>query len=67
MTDPLWARPIESLAPLIRTGRVSPVALTEACLDRIARHDHTLKSFIHLAGDALEQARRAEARIKRGD
>jgi aspartyl-tRNA(Asn)/glutamyl-tRNA(Gln) amidotransferase subunit A len=67
VTVPLWARPIESLAPLIRTGKVSPVALTEACLERIARHDAKLKSFIHLADDALEQARQAEARIKRGD
>ena len=39
MSAELWARPIESLAPAIRDGKLSPVALTEAYLDRIARLD----------------------------
>jgi aspartyl-tRNA(Asn)/glutamyl-tRNA(Gln) amidotransferase subunit A len=67
MTAPLWAQPIESLAPRVRTGKVSPVALAESCLERLAQHDGKLNSFIHLAGDALDQARAAHARIKRGD
>ncbi len=36
MTGELWKLPLEKLAPAIRTGKISPVALTEACLDRIA-------------------------------
>ena len=36
---------------------LSPVELTEACLDRIAQVDDRLQSFICLAPDALEQAR----------
>lgn len=67
MSLPLWARPISELAPAVRAGRVSPVALAESCLERIARHDGRLLSFIHLADDVLDQARRAEARIRGGD
>src|SRR5260370_34415863 len=64
VTPALWARPIESLAPDIRAGRVSPVTLTEAVLDRIKRVDGKLKSFIHVSATALEQAKVAAAEIK---
>jgi aspartyl-tRNA(Asn)/glutamyl-tRNA(Gln) amidotransferase subunit A len=63
---PLWAQPIEALGPRIRAKALSPVELTQACLDRIAQVDDRLLSFICLAPDALEQARRAEAEIARG-
>jgi aspartyl-tRNA(Asn)/glutamyl-tRNA(Gln) amidotransferase subunit A len=63
----LWAEPIEALAPRLRARQLSPVELTQACLDRIAQVDDRLLSFICLAGDALAQARRAEAEIARGD
>jgi len=63
---PLWAQPIEALGPRIRTKALSPVELTQACLDRIAQVDDRLLSFICLAPDALEQARLAEAEIARG-
>src|SRR5260370_22655054 len=66
VTPELWARPIESLAPDIRAGRVSPVTLTEAVLDRIKRVDGKLKSFIHVSATALEQAKVAAAEIKAG-
>src|SRR5689334_15845698 len=66
MSEPLWAQPIEDLAPAIRSGKVSPVALTEACLERIGAHDEKLQSFIHIASDALEQASRAQRDIERG-
>ena len=42
--------------------RVSPVAITEHLLDRIHRLDPSLHSFICLAPDALEQARRGRGR-----
>ena len=67
MSPPLWAQPIEALGPRIRAKALSPVELTQACLDRIAQVDDRLLSFICLAPDALEQARRAEAEIARGD
>jgi aspartyl-tRNA(Asn)/glutamyl-tRNA(Gln) amidotransferase subunit A len=66
MTAPIWFRPIESLAPDVRAGRISPVALTEAVLDRIGTVDAELKSFIHVADDALEQARTAAQEIGAG-
>lgn len=50
----------------IAAREVSPVELTQACLDRIARLDHALNSFILVTGDrALHEARAAEARIGR--
>ena len=67
MSPPLWAQPIEALGPRIRAKALSPVELTQACLDRIAQVDDRLLSFICLAPDALEQARRAETEIARGD
>jgi len=63
---PLWSLPIEKLAPAIRVGKVSPVALTEACLDRIAQVDGRLESFIHVSSTALETARTAEREIAAG-
>jgi aspartyl-tRNA(Asn)/glutamyl-tRNA(Gln) amidotransferase subunit A len=62
----LWSQTVDELAPGLRAGSVSPVALTEACLDRIRQHDPKLQSFIHLAADALEQARNAQRDLKRG-
>ena len=51
----------------IHAGSLSPVALMEATLDRIARLDPGLHSFIFLADDALGQAKAAEARIAAGE
>jgi aspartyl-tRNA(Asn)/glutamyl-tRNA(Gln) amidotransferase subunit A len=66
MTQELWTRPIESLAPDVRAGRVSPVALAEAALDRIQRYDEALLSYVHVAKGALETARQAEREIAEG-
>jgi aspartyl-tRNA(Asn)/glutamyl-tRNA(Gln) amidotransferase subunit A len=63
----LTALDIAELAPAIRSGAVSPVALTQACLARIARYDHALHSFITVTADhALDAARKAEAEIAAG-
>lgn len=63
----LWSEPIERLAPAVRDGSLSPVTLTEACLDRIAQVDDRLHAFIHVAHDeALTAARTAEREIARG-
>ena len=37
---------IAGAATDIAAGHLSPVALTEACLERIDRHDATLHAFI---------------------
>jgi len=58
---------ISEAANLIRQGSVSPIALTQACLERIAALDGQVNSFITLTGDlALEQARQAEQEIRHG-
>jgi len=66
VSTPLWARPIEWLAPRIRAGKLSSESLTEACLARIADVDGDLLSFIHVSATALDQAREADAQIRRG-
>jgi aspartyl-tRNA(Asn)/glutamyl-tRNA(Gln) amidotransferase subunit A len=62
----LTERSIDELAPQIHEGKVSPLELTEACLERIAQHDAKLLSFIHVSTDARAQARKAEREIKNG-
>ena len=58
---------IASAAADIASGRVSPVALTEACLARVDQHEAKLNSFIRLERErALASARVAEAEIKAG-
>ena len=66
MKRELWTQPIETLAPAIRAGKISPVALTEACLERIEKTDVRLDSFIHVSKHALATARQAEREIKAG-
>ncbi|HLI11710.1 MAG TPA: amidase [Alphaproteobacteria bacterium] len=66
MSAELPFRPIEALALELRTGRVSPVALTESVLSRIERHDATLQSYVHVAADAIAAAREAEREIRDG-
>lgn len=52
----------------VQTRKFSPVQLAEACLTRIEKLDSTLKAYITvLAESALEEARRAEAEIARGE
>src|ERR1700679_2520963 len=66
-TGDLAMLPITELAPRLRDGSLSPVALTEACLDRIARYDGNVHSFIRVtAARALAAARAAEAEIAAG-
>jgi aspartyl-tRNA(Asn)/glutamyl-tRNA(Gln) amidotransferase subunit A len=62
----LWRQTIPSLAKRIRAGQLSPVALVEQSLDRIARLDGSLQSFIHVSGSALAQAAAAESEIRDG-
>jgi aspartyl-tRNA(Asn)/glutamyl-tRNA(Gln) amidotransferase subunit A len=59
--------PIETLAPALREGKISPVVLTEACLDRIARHDGVLSSFVHVSETALATAMAIERDLRSGN
>ena len=54
-------------ADLLRSGKVSPVELTQACLQRIERLDPRLNAFITVAAEtALVEARHAETEIRQG-
>ena len=58
---------IQNLAKLIKTQKVSPVELVDACLKRIEDLNPRLNAFITILEDqAREQARSAEAQIKAG-
>jgi len=55
------------LGPLIKARKVSPVELTQACLDRIETLNPKLNAFITITRDqALTRAREAEKQIQAG-
>ena len=59
---------IAELAPLLQERKLSPVELTQACLDRVHALDGRLHTFITLMEEsALEEARAAETAITSGD
>lgn len=59
--------PIADIGPRLRDGRLSPAALEEQCLGRIAALDPTLNAFITVTADlAREQARAAERDLRAG-
>jgi aspartyl-tRNA(Asn)/glutamyl-tRNA(Gln) amidotransferase subunit A len=58
---------VAEAAARLRRKEFSPVELTEACLQRIAKSDGQLHAFITVTADlALEQARQAERELMRG-
>ena len=58
---------ILELAELFRSGKVSPVELTQNCLDQIEKFNPILNAFITVTDEnALTQARQAEAEIRSG-
>jgi aspartyl-tRNA(Asn)/glutamyl-tRNA(Gln) amidotransferase subunit A len=67
MSQALYDLDITQLAPLLRAREVSPVELTEAYLDRIARLDPLLNTYIRvMADEAREAAQTAEREIANG-
>jgi aspartyl-tRNA(Asn)/glutamyl-tRNA(Gln) amidotransferase subunit A len=65
MTDAIPT--IAEAARLIAARRLSPVELTQACLDRVHAIDGQLNAFVHLTeGRALAEAKLAEAAIMAG-
>jgi len=58
---------ISEAGRLLRTGALSPVELTRACLDRIAALNDDLHAFITVTAEqAMDEARQAERDILRG-
>lgn len=58
---------INEVSKLLRESKISPVHLTEVCLDRIERLNPELNAFITVTADsALARAREAEIEIKKG-
>jgi aspartyl-tRNA(Asn)/glutamyl-tRNA(Gln) amidotransferase subunit A len=58
---------IAEAARLIAAKQLSPVELTQACLDRVGKLDDRLHAFVHLTEErALAEARAAEAAIMAG-
>jgi aspartyl-tRNA(Asn)/glutamyl-tRNA(Gln) amidotransferase subunit A len=66
MSEPLWARSIDSLAPDVRAGRVSVAALVEAAMERIGTLDERVQAFVARAPGALAAARMADDEIHAG-
>jgi len=65
--DPLYYLSLEEMARRIATREISPVAITQQMLTRIASVDPVLKSYATLMSDqALADARTAEKEIQAG-
>lgn len=59
-------QPIEMLAPALRTGKVSAVALTELALERIRIRDEAFKSFVFINESAINTARAIDRELQDG-
>ncbi len=66
--DSLHYLTIHEASGLLREGKLSPVELTQAFLDRIEKLDGTLQAYITVLGEsAMSEAQTAEEEIRRGD
>jgi aspartyl-tRNA(Asn)/glutamyl-tRNA(Gln) amidotransferase subunit A len=67
MSD-LLKKSAAELADMLAAGETSSVALTQACLDRIAEVDGTIHAFLHInAEGAIAEAAASDARRLRGE
>ena len=67
MTDLAWLT-VAGAADLLRAKKLSPVEYARALIGRIEAHDAKLNAFLRFTPDlALDDARRAEAEIMRGE
>jgi len=68
MENELHYLEMSELSQLIRSGKISPVEVTQAQLARIDKLDGSLNSYACVAPEqALAQARQAEAELARGE
>jgi aspartyl-tRNA(Asn)/glutamyl-tRNA(Gln) amidotransferase subunit A len=66
LTDPLFL-PIAELGAAYRSGALSSVAVTQQALERIAKLDGKLNSFVTVLGErSLERAAAADAELRAG-
>jgi aspartyl-tRNA(Asn)/glutamyl-tRNA(Gln) amidotransferase subunit A len=67
MTDLAWLT-VAEVGPLLKSRKLSPVEYANALIERIEAHDKKLNAFLRFTPErALEDARRAEAEIGRGE
>jgi Asp-tRNA(Asn)/Glu-tRNA(Gln) amidotransferase A subunit family amidase len=65
--DELAFQPVTVLSELVRTRRITSVALTRMYLDRLERYDPQLKCVVTLTADrAMRQARELDRELARG-
>ncbi len=63
MADDLSGLGLVEAATAIREGRTTSRELVDACLERVAKHDGTIRAFVHLDEDyARRQAKEADQR-----
>jgi len=65
--DPVYYQDASSLAEMIRRKDISPVEVVKAHLDRIEALNPVINAIVTVAGTALEEAKKAEAAVLRGD
>jgi aspartyl-tRNA(Asn)/glutamyl-tRNA(Gln) amidotransferase subunit A len=66
--DELCELSLTQAAEMIHQGKLSPVELTQAHLERIQRMDASINSYITVtAGAAIQQAHQAELELQRGE
>ncbi len=67
MSDLAWLT-LADAADLLRTKKLSPVEYAKALIERTERHDKNYNAYLRATPElALEDARRAEAEIMRGE
>ena len=68
MTTGTWPwRSLAEAAAAVKSGAVSPVELTRACLERIEHVEAVVHAFVSVDADgAMQAARAAEQAIKAG-
>jgi len=65
--EELADRSAGDLARLVRSRKISPVEVVEACLARVERHDPTVNAIVTLNPRALDEAAALERRLVRGE
>lgn len=68
LSEELFSKSVEELAPLIKNKEISPVELTKAVLDRAEDSQDKVNAYLSIyRTDAEESARKAESEIHNGN